>query len=88
MRAQAPPAPRLPLSFAQQRLWFLDQPGGRRRAYNDPAAGAAAGALDVPALEGGARRLIDRHESAAHRLPDVGRAGQEILRLRARAGSA
>ncbi|MGZ3457554.1 MAG: amino acid adenylation domain-containing protein, partial [Archangium sp.] len=53
----------LPLSFAQQRLWFLDQlePGGH--AYNIPVALHMRGALDVRALQRGFDELVRRHES-------------------------
>ncbi|MDQ1591306.1 MAG: hypothetical protein QOG71_1933, partial [Pyrinomonadaceae bacterium] len=48
------PVPRtetLPLSFAQQRLWFIDRlSGGGDAAYNVPVAVRLTGTLDVPAL--------------------------------------
>jgi amino acid adenylation domain-containing protein len=60
------PVPRtgpLPLSFAQQRLWFIDQlqPGGA--TYNMPTAVRLTGALDVSALERSLGALVERHES-------------------------
>ncbi len=66
---QAPPlvpAPRdgeLPLSFAQQRLWFIDrlQPGSP--AYNIPAALRIRGPLDDAALERALGELVRRHEA-------------------------
>ncbi|WP_225888940.1 non-ribosomal peptide synthase/polyketide synthase [Myxococcus xanthus] len=52
----------LPLSFAQQRLWFLEQlePGGA--AYNDAVAVRVEGALDVALLERSLREVVRRHE--------------------------
>ncbi|MFO7587676.1 MAG: amino acid adenylation domain-containing protein, partial [Gemmatimonadota bacterium] len=52
----------LPLSFGQERLWFLDQlhPGGI--AYNIPAAVRLDGELDQGAIERAMRRVVARHE--------------------------
>jgi amino acid adenylation domain-containing protein len=54
---------RVPLSFAQQRLWFLDQlePGGV--SYNLPTALRWSGPLDVAALRGALSEIVRRHES-------------------------
>ncbi|WP_415835337.1 amino acid adenylation domain-containing protein, partial [Corallococcus soli] len=52
----------LPLSFAQQRLWFLEQlePGTAR--YNVPVAVRLKGPLESPVLERVFNELIHRHE--------------------------
>ncbi|WP_408891435.1 non-ribosomal peptide synthase/polyketide synthase [Myxococcus faecalis] len=52
-----PPQP----SFAQERLWFLHQLQPELRAYNIPEAVELRGALDIPALDGALRLLLDRH---------------------------
>ena len=52
----------LPLSFAQQRLWFLDQLGSGS-AYNIPAALHLRGALQHMALEQSLNEIVRRHES-------------------------
>ncbi|HWS86516.1 MAG TPA: amino acid adenylation domain-containing protein [Pyrinomonadaceae bacterium] len=53
----------LALSFAQQRLWFLDrlQPG--TATYNLPAAVRLRGRLDAEALERSLGEVVRRHES-------------------------
>ncbi|MDR3670144.1 MAG: amino acid adenylation domain-containing protein, partial [Holophaga sp.] len=53
----------LPLSFAQQRLWFLDQlEGGQSSAYLLPFALRLTGSLDSAALRQALQQLVDRHE--------------------------
>ncbi len=56
-------AGRLPLSFAQERLWFLEQLGLVGAAYNVPAAFRLEGPLRVDALELAIAALMLRHES-------------------------
>ncbi len=51
-----------PLSFAQQRLWFLDQLGSGT-AYNMPIARKFTGPLNVAALEQALQEVVCRHES-------------------------
>ena len=54
----------VPLSFAQQRLWFLDQlEEGRSAAYNVPRLLRLTGHLNVNALEQAIATLVQRHES-------------------------
>src|SRR6185437_6839059 len=55
-------AGRIPLSYAQERLWFLEQLGQLGAAYNVPAALYLEGQLDVPALERSFEELGSRHE--------------------------
>ncbi|HEV2734153.1 MAG TPA: condensation domain-containing protein, partial [Longimicrobiaceae bacterium] len=52
----------LPLSFAQQRLWFLHQLDPASRAYSVPVALWMRGTLDVAALDRSLREIISRHE--------------------------
>jgi hypothetical protein len=53
--AVAPPV----ASYAQQRLWFLDQLTPGNAAYNIPMVWRLRGALDVPALEKALARIVD-----------------------------
>ncbi|NBD14048.1 non-ribosomal peptide synthase/polyketide synthase, partial [Corallococcus silvisoli] len=53
----------LPLSFAQQRLWFLDRLTPGSAAYNIQAALRLKGPLDVASLEHAFTRVVQRHES-------------------------
>ena len=53
----------LPLSFAQERLWFLHQLAPQSSAYNIPAAVRLAGPLDKAALTFSLDQLVKRHES-------------------------
>ncbi|MGO4849492.1 condensation domain-containing protein, partial [Inquilinus sp. 2KB_12] len=50
-----------PLSFSQQRLWFLQHYDPDSPAYNSVRAVRLRGRLDVPALEAAFRRVIERH---------------------------
>lgn len=53
----------IPLSFAQERQWFLWQLDPTSAAYHIPTALRLRGALDVPALEHAFNALVARHES-------------------------
>ncbi|HEU4881191.1 MAG TPA: amino acid adenylation domain-containing protein, partial [Longimicrobium sp.] len=67
------PAPRdraLPLSFAQERLWFLDRVEPGTPLYNVPAATRLHGELDAGALERALQALVRRHETLRTRFPE------------------
>ena len=60
------PVPRrgdMPLSFAQQRLWFLEQLMPGLAAYNMPLAVRVRGSIDIRALRRSLAEVVRRHES-------------------------
>ncbi|MEA2589293.1 MAG: hypothetical protein QOH66_2220, partial [Actinomycetota bacterium] len=69
----------LPLSFAQQRLWFLDQfePGGIE--YVTPSAVRLRGELDAGALRWALSALVARHESLRTTFESVGGRGVQVV---------
>ncbi|HEX2091631.1 MAG TPA: amino acid adenylation domain-containing protein, partial [Longimicrobiaceae bacterium] len=77
------PVPRggpLPLSFAQQRLWFIDQLEPGTASYNIPSALRVRGSLDIGVLRRCLEEIVARHESLRTVFRRVdGRAVQVIL---------
>jgi amino acid adenylation domain-containing protein len=57
-----PRADRAPLSFAQQRLWFIDRLAPGNAAYNNPAAMRLRGPLDPDLLTAALTEIHRRHE--------------------------
>jgi len=78
-----PPAPRdadLPLSFMQQRLWFLTRLEPTLTAYNIPMSWRLRGPLDADALERALLEIARRHEVLRTVFPDRdGRPRQQVL---------
>ncbi|NEC23472.1 condensation domain-containing protein, partial [Streptomyces parvus] len=60
---ELPRPERLPLSYAQQRQWFLDRFDGTNSAYHIPMALRLTGELDEAALAAALDSLVVRHES-------------------------
>ncbi|WP_157655171.1 non-ribosomal peptide synthetase, partial [Burkholderia ubonensis] len=69
----------LPLSFPQQRLWFLAQLEGPSAAYNISSALRFEGDLDVPRLRAAVSEISRRHEILRTTFPAIdGRGVQRI----------
>lgn len=69
-----------PLSYAQQRLWFLDQMAPGNPFYNIPLAIPIAAYLDVPVLERALNAIIQRHETLRTVFDEVDGEPAQIVR--------
>jgi amino acid adenylation domain-containing protein/non-ribosomal peptide synthase protein (TIGR01720 family) len=71
---------RFPLSFAQQRLWFLEQLQPGQTVYVLPAAFRLSGKLDVIALHRSLNAIVERHEILRSSFSEVnGKPSQTVI---------
>jgi hypothetical protein len=73
------PGVEVPLSFAQQRLWFMEQMEPGRSIYNIPLALRLSGPLDADTVEQSLNEIVRRHEML--RTIFVLHAGQPVQRI-------
>jgi len=69
----------LPLSFAQQRLWFLDQFEGNSAFYNMPAAVRLVGQLDANAMHAAINEIVRRHDTLRTHFVTAGDVPQQVV---------
>ncbi|MBO0852601.1 MAG: amino acid adenylation domain-containing protein, partial [Nocardia sp.] len=70
---------RVPLSLAQQRMWFLNRYDTSSSVNNIPVAMRLSGELDVAALQVAIIDVIDRHESLRTVFPETGSAPVQVV---------
>ncbi|MEU4345754.1 amino acid adenylation domain-containing protein, partial [Nocardia sp. NPDC023852] len=69
----------IPLSLAQQRMWFLNQFDAASSVNNIPAAISLSGDLDVAALQQAVGDVVARHEILRTVYPEQGRAAYQVI---------
>ncbi|GAC71059.1 putative non-ribosomal peptide synthetase [Gordonia soli NBRC 108243] len=77
--AVAPRPDRVPLSFAQQRMWFLNRFDPGSTAYNIPVGLRLTGAVDPDALRAAVDDVVARHEILRTTFPAVGGAPVQLV---------
>ncbi|MBF6229605.1 amino acid adenylation domain-containing protein, partial [Nocardia abscessus] len=70
---------RVPLSLAQQRMWFLNQFDTGSAANNIPFAVRLSGVLDVAALRAAVADVVERHETLRTVYPAVDGTGYQVV---------
>ncbi len=78
--------PHVPLSLAQQRMWFLARLDPGSSAYNIPVALRLSGPLDTAALAAALDDVLDRHEVLRTVYPEIDGAGHQRVLPLAEAG--
>nr|WP_229675792.1 non-ribosomal peptide synthase/polyketide synthase [Hoyosella rhizosphaerae] len=69
----------IPLSSAQQRMWFINQFDTASAAYNVPMAIRLSGQLNLPVLNTAIQDVVSRHESLRTVFPSVGDTPAQVI---------
>nr|MDZ8284339.1 amino acid adenylation domain-containing protein [Nostoc sp. ChiSLP01] len=80
----APDTEKIPLSFAQERLWFLNQLEGASATYNRPAALRLSGTLNLNALHQALAEIIRRHEALRTSFANINGTPMQVIQPEAR----
>ncbi|MBF6327638.1 non-ribosomal peptide synthetase [Nocardia transvalensis] len=70
---------RIPLSYAQQRMWFLNRFDPASAVNNIPVAVRLTGRLEVDALRAAVRDLVERHEVLRTLYPELDGEGYQLV---------
>ncbi|HEY2498363.1 MAG TPA: amino acid adenylation domain-containing protein, partial [Candidatus Angelobacter sp.] len=70
---------RIPLSYAQQRLWFIDKMEGTSAEYNMPEALLLRGKLDRSCLQRAMNTLVERHETLRTQFIEVDGEPEQVV---------
>ncbi|WP_137811337.1 non-ribosomal peptide synthetase, partial [Gordonia sp. GAMMA] len=77
--AVSPRPERIPLSFAQQRMWFINQFDPSLPTYNIPAVVRMSGRLDVEALRAAIADVVVRHEVLRTTFPQDAEGPHQVI---------
>ncbi|MCK0093890.1 amino acid adenylation domain-containing protein, partial [Rhodococcus sp. F64268] len=69
----------LPLSYAQQRMWFLNRLEPQSPLYNIPLAVRLSGQLDVAAMQAAFGDIVARHETLRTLYPEIDGVGEQRI---------
>jgi amino acid adenylation domain-containing protein/non-ribosomal peptide synthase protein (TIGR01720 family) len=76
---RAPRNAALPLSYAQQRLWFIDQLAPGQAAYNNPGGMRLSGPLNLDILRKSLTEIVRRHEALRTRFVSAKGEPQQVI---------